>query len=195
MPDSFVIDPNCARERIGLGYDDNVENPASYNPKSLVQPKCAPRTGKGSRYPGSFRVTQKIALRATTAAPTFFKPLLSFDELYVDGGIVASNPTAVAVHEARTVFPGVPLELVVSIGTGKFREIKIPPRVGWDGIVAQILDSATDAEGVHHVLEDVFGDDKTAQHRGTRTGTKYYRFNPIIGEPNSFPIVRLTRPY
>lgn len=67
---------------------------------------------------GSFRVTQKIALRATTAAPTFFKPLLSFDELYVDGGIVASNPTAVAVHEARTVYPGVPLELVVSVGTG-----------------------------------------------------------------------------
>jgi patatin-like phospholipase/acyl hydrolase len=90
---------------------------------------------------GSFRVTQKIALRATTAAPTFFKPLLSFDELYVDGGIVASNPTAVAVHEARTIFPDVscmnsylyskfatdnmiitlskvPLELIVSVGTG-----------------------------------------------------------------------------
>lgn len=56
---------------------------------------------------GSFRVTQKIALRATTAAPTFFKPLLSFDELYVDGGIVASNPSAVAVHEAKAVYPGV----------------------------------------------------------------------------------------
>jgi hypothetical protein len=67
---------------------------------------------------GSFRVTQKIALRATTAAPTFFKPLLSFDELYCDGGIVASNPSAVAVHEARAVYPGVPLELLVSIGTG-----------------------------------------------------------------------------
>ena len=52
-------------------------------------------------------MTQKIALRATTAAPTFFKPLLSFDELYVDGGIVASNPAAVAVHEARAVYPGV----------------------------------------------------------------------------------------
>ena len=52
-------------------------------------------------------MTQKIALRATTAAPTFFKPLLSFDELYVDGGIVASNPAAVAIHEARAVYPGV----------------------------------------------------------------------------------------
>lgn len=34
-----------------------------------------------------------------------------------------------------------------------FNEVKIPPRVGWDGVVSQILDSATDAEQIHHVLE------------------------------------------
>jgi len=188
MPDSFCIEPAEARQRLGLEHDD-MEAPQSYNPKRLAPIKCAPRTGKGSRYPGSFRVTQKIALRATTAAPTFFKPLLSFDELYVDGGIVASNPSAVAVHEARAAYPGVPLELVVSVGTGAFTEVKVPPRVGWDGIVAQILDSATDAERVHHILEDVFGEEKTAQHTGTKMeSTKYFRFNPIVGEPNSFPI-------
>ena len=27
-----------------------------------------------------------------------------------------------------------------------FTEIKVPPRVGWDGVVAQILDSATDGK-------------------------------------------------
>ena len=188
MPDSFLINPNKARQRLGLEHDDVVETFES-NPKRLAPIKCAPRTGMGSRYPGSFRVTQKIALRATTAAPTFFKPLLSFDELYVDGGIVASNPSAVAVHEARTLFPGVPLELVVSVGTGRFEEVKVPPRVGWDGVVAQILDSATDAEQVHHVLEDVFGEDKTAQHVGKKgVSTKYFRFNPLIGTPDSFPI-------
>jgi hypothetical protein len=188
MPDSFCIDPMKARQRLGLEHDDVMEN-YQYNPKQQAPIKCAPRTGKGSRYPGSFRVTQKIALRATTAAPTFFKPLLSFDELYCDGGIVASNPSAVAVHEARAAYPGVPLELVVSVGTGKFNEVKVPPRVGWDGVVAQILDSATDAEGVHHVLEDVFGEEKTAQHTGTRmASTTYFRFNPIVGDPNSFPI-------
>jgi hypothetical protein len=33
-------------------------------------------------------------------------------EMYCDGGIVASNPTAVAIHEAKTLFPGIPIELV-----------------------------------------------------------------------------------
>ena len=84
------------------------------------------------------------------------------------------------------MYPGVPLELVVSVGTGGasvrlhiadlflyrdsfaltfrvpldyvcvqivFTEIKVPPRIGWDGVVGQILDSATDAEQVHHILE------------------------------------------
>ena len=107
--DSFTISPNEARQRLGLEYsnDSGFMQQEPNNPNQTVPIKCAPCTGKGSRYPGSFRVTQKIALRATTAAPSFFKPLLSFDELYVDGGIVASNPSAIAVHEARTVFPGV----------------------------------------------------------------------------------------
>lgn len=191
LPDSFTIDPAKARERLGLESDVTMETEASIPPKKLPPIKCAPRTGKGSRYPGSFRVTQKIALRATTAAPTFFKPLLSFDELYCDGGIVASNPSAVAVHEARAVYPDVPLELIVSIGTGAFTEIKVPPRVGWDGVVAQILDSATDAEGVHHILEDIFGEEKTAQHGETKmASTAYFRFNANVGRPDSgkFPI-------
>jgi len=47
--------------------------------------------------------------------------------------------------------------------TTVFNEVKIPPRVGWDGVVSQILDSATDAEQVHHVLEDVFGGDRTGK--------------------------------
>jgi calcium-independent phospholipase A2-gamma len=47
-----------------------------------------------------------------------FKPVVMGGEVYCDGGIVASNPAAVAIHEARTLFPGIPIEMVVSIGTG-----------------------------------------------------------------------------
>jgi hypothetical protein len=87
---------------------------------------------------GSFRVLQRYALRASTAAPTVFKPVMMGGEMYCDGGIVSSNPAAIAVHEARSVFPDVPIELVVSVGTGAFMEVKNPPRLGWDGIVNQV---------------------------------------------------------
>ena len=47
----------------------------------------------------------------------------------------------------------------------------------------------TIAEQVHHILEDVFGHEKTAQHKGLRTSsTKYFRFNPVVGKAGTFPI-------
>ena len=40
-----------------------------------------------------------------------------------------------------------------------------------------------------HHQQDVFGEDKTANFVGTKmASTKYLRFNPIVGDPDSFPI-------
>lgn len=110
-------------------------------------------------------------------------------EMYCDGGIVASNPTAIAIHEARNIWPDVPIELVVSLGTGGFLEQKSAPRIGWDGIIGQIVDSATDGEQIHHILEDILGDGSTARlGRSSISNTQYMRFNPIVGLPDEFPI-------
>jgi hypothetical protein len=110
-------------------------------------------------------------------------------EMYCDGGIVASNPTAIGLHEARNLFPGVPIELVVSLGTGGFLEQKSAPRIGWDGIIGQIVDSATDGEQIHHILEDILGEGGTAQlGRSSVSNTCYMRFNPVLGMPDAFPI-------
>jgi len=184
--DTFVQDPEAAREEMGLEPEDDImRSMAGLQNKAY----CTPRTGLASRHPGSFRVLQRAAMRATTAAPTVFKPVLMGEELYCDGGIVASNPAAVAIHEARTLFPNVPIELVVSCGTGGFIEEKSAPRIGWDGIIGQIVNSATDGEQTHYLLEDVLGQGSTTRlGRSSVSKTKYYRFNPVIGPPDSFPI-------
>jgi len=52
MPDSFTIDPNEARKRLGLEDDDITGAYAAEQPMRVSTIKCAPRTGKGSRYPG-----------------------------------------------------------------------------------------------------------------------------------------------
>ena len=79
--------------------------------------------------------------------------------------------------------------MVVSLGTGGFVEQKAEPRIGWDGIIGQIVNSATDAEQVHHILEDILGDGGTAQlGRSSVSNTQYMRFNPTLGLPDEFPI-------
>ncbi|CAM9578414.1 unnamed protein product, partial [Ectocarpus sp. 13 AM-2016] len=98
--------------------------------------------GHQGRYHGSFRHMVRQAIRATTAAPTFFPPLMINGALYSDGALLCNNPSAVAFHEAKHAFPGVPIEMIVSIGTGCFfeekREFLEPAGLGWDGIINQV---------------------------------------------------------
>lgn len=191
LPDTFTIDPDKAREELGLGLD--LEHPLLRS--SNYERKKGPEGGTpgmqvssdASRHPGSFRVLQRFALRASTAAPTVFRPVMMGGEIYADGGIVSSNPTAVAIHEARVIYPDIPIELVVSIGTGAFMEQKSAPRIGWDGIIGQIVGAATDGEQTHHILEDILGD-PGSMVGSSSGGTRYFRFNPVIGKPDEFPI-------
>jgi predicted acylesterase/phospholipase RssA len=209
LPDHFVLDPDEARRTLGLKAEFKERAPksewrAKFDYTTFMTGEKL--TKEGSRYygkhlsnrdssaplesrsdlfdlsTGSFRPLQREALRKSTAAPTIFKPVKVKDVLYCDGGIVASNPTAIAIHEARTLFPDIPIELVVSIGTGGFTEERFSPKFGWDAIIGQIVNSACDAERIHHVLEDMI------DLGAGKQGMKYYRFNPVVGAPNEFPI-------
>lgn len=177
--DTFVISPKDARHK--LGFISSKEDEKKHFQEESNTEKVA------SRHEGSFRVLQRAALRATTAAPTVFKPVLLGKDMFSDGGIVASNPAAVAIHEARTIYPDIPIECVVSLGTGEFISEKVSPSFGWDGIVSQIVNSATDTAKTHWVLQDILGQGTTT-NPSSFSDTKYFRFDPIIGKPSDFPI-------
>jgi len=60
------------------------------------------------------------AARATASMPGYFEPFVyGADRLqFVDGSVVESNPTEVALFEANRLWPGRPVDVIVSIGCG-----------------------------------------------------------------------------
>ncbi|EFC40732.1 phospholipase [Naegleria gruberi] len=61
------------------------------------------------------------SLRATTAAPIFFDPTIIGNDHFTDGGIVANNPSAIALNEVMRMYMGHSSFIFVSLGTGKKR--------------------------------------------------------------------------
>jgi predicted acylesterase/phospholipase RssA len=57
--------------------------------------------------------------RATSAAPMYFPAIKISDHHYFDGGLFCNNPILEVVREAREEFPGIDIDTIVSIGTGK----------------------------------------------------------------------------
>ena len=78
------------------------------------------------------------------------------------------------------MYPGVPIELVVSIGTGLCKETSSNIQtMGWDYLVNQLIASTTDTEQIHSLLQDFLPADT------------YYRFNPVL--PNNPAIDEKTK--
>lgn len=133
--------------------------------KLFVARNCRP--AKASRYDGSSTIRARHAIRISTAAPTLFTPKEVSGRMYCDGAFFANNPTAAAYYEAQRIWPGVPVEAVVSIGTGTFVEKTAAENAyGWGTIINQLIESATDTVRVHETLDSFLPQER------------YFRFNP-----------------
>ena len=115
------------------------------------------------------------AARATSAEPTFFKPIelgRNRNQPFIDGGLGRNNPSQLVLEEAKALFGDRQLCCLVSIGTGQTDVITIQS----PGIVQQLIPTdiiealraiATDCEATH---EDMSG-------RFANISNIYFRLN------------------
>ncbi|XP_070559761.1 calcium-independent phospholipase A2-gamma-like [Ptychodera flava] len=126
-----------------------------------------------SHYPGTCQVKLWEALRASTAAPGYFEECKLGDSVHQDGGLLCNNPTAIAVHECKLLWPNTPIQCIVSLGTGRYVPEANPKSNNMSGLRAkiyQLVMSATDTEVVHSMLSDCMAPGS------------YFRFNPYLSE-------------
>eukprot|EP00054_Salpingoeca_dolichothecata_P023631 m.158124 g.158124 ORF g.158124 m.158124 type:complete len:581 (+) comp24744_c0_seq2:3-1745(+) len=123
-----------------------------------------------SFYNGTCRARVWHALRATTAAPGFFEPMILNERVHYDGGVCLNNPSILAIHEAKRIWgSSVPIELLVSVGTGEHKPLSVPPdKASWLQIATTIINSATEVHLAHNALCDLLPE------------SAYFRFNPPI---------------
>ncbi|XP_056596141.1 calcium-independent phospholipase A2-gamma-like isoform X1 [Triplophysa dalaica] len=128
--------------------------------------------GVRSHYRGGCHHKMWEAIRASSAAPGYFQEFALGNDLHQDGGLLINNPTALAIHECQCLWPGVPLECVVSLGTGRF-ETSGRNSVAYTSLktkLSNVISSATNTEEVHTMLDALL-----PPHT-------YFRFNPYMSE-------------
>uniref|UniRef100_A0A8C2VZ58 Patatin like phospholipase domain containing 8 n=1 Tax=Chinchilla lanigera TaxID=34839 RepID=A0A8C2VZ58_CHILA len=89
-----------------------------------------------------------------------------------DGGLLLNNPSALAMHECKCLWPDVPLECIVSLGTGRY-ESDVKNNATYTSLktkLSNVINSATDTEEVHIMLDGLLPPDT------------YFRFNPVMCE-------------
>lgn len=124
------------------------------------------------------------ALRATSAAPTFFEEMQfgTPKVTYLDGGVGFNNPCAEVDYAAKALWEGRPIGVIVSVGTG-LQSIPsvgnvsswLPFGLGTDiALVSALAGMATSTQRVDNEMKRMY----------YNTSTRYYRFDVDRGLAN-----------
>ena len=123
-----------------LGDENAIMADTTENPEPIPTFVVATKALRAEAPPTLFRSYQceghnadKCAIweagRATSAAPTFFKPIKIKvpppGATYVDGGLAHNNPAELALSEARKIWTKARKFCLVSIGTGRQSSVRV----------------------------------------------------------------------
>ncbi|XP_055276565.1 calcium-independent phospholipase A2-gamma-like [Moschus berezovskii] len=140
-------------------------------PKAFVFRNYGHFPGINSHYLGGCQYKMWQAIRASSAAPGYFAEYALGND-HQDGGLLLNNPSALAMHECKCLWPDVPLDCIVSLGTGRY-ESDVRNNVTYTSLktkLSNVINSATDTEEVHVMLDGLLPPDT------------YFRFNPVMCE-------------
>uniref|UniRef100_A0A7S2BAL4 PNPLA domain-containing protein n=1 Tax=Haptolina brevifila TaxID=156173 RepID=A0A7S2BAL4_9EUKA len=125
---------------------------------------------------GTHRAKLSQAVEATSAAPFMFPRARLGGTVLADGGMIANDPTLVALQEASALWPGRTVGLVVSLGTGETGGVD-----RFDGDGASIEDWAPEGGGREgaDARREILRLEKVERAVHARGG-RYFRFQPPV---------------
>ncbi|KAL3108050.1 hypothetical protein niasHT_018212 [Heterodera trifolii] len=147
-----------------------------------------------SPYRGSAKYRFWEAIRASSAAPSYFEEFKLDGFMHQDGGILLNNPISIALQEAKQLWPHKNFHCVISIGNGKFmpevdpkiderRDVTLstPYQLGaWFPWLSKhyntIMESATETELFHHCVASLI------------PAGSYFRLNPYVSQPEGYAL-------
>ncbi|XP_074050007.1 calcium-independent phospholipase A2-gamma [Macrotis lagotis] len=141
-------------------------------PKAFVFRNYGHFPGVTSHYLGGCHHKIWQAIRASSAAPGYFAEYVLGNDLHQDGGLLLNNPTALAMHECKCLWPDTPLQCIVSLGTGRYED-DVRNNLTSTSLrskLSTVINSATDTEEVHIMLDGFLPPDT------------YFRINPVMRE-------------
>lgn len=127
-----------------------------------------------SHYDGTCRYKVWEAVRASSAAPGYYEDFKLDGYVFHDGGVLANNPTAIAIHEARQLWPSAPTNCIVSIGNGRYQGTAVESSkldsISLKQKINRIVSGISSTQTVHNMLLDLL------------PAKLYFRFNPYLSE-------------
>jgi predicted acylesterase/phospholipase RssA len=135
------------------------------------------RQGSGFSVAGTQGWPLNRQLLSSCAAPTYFPSIVdpASGVQYVDGGIVANNPSMIAIQEARAIWPGRPVGCVVSLGTGTSVATE-QTKAGLTYWAGKMLSMPTDTYRVHKEMEALL----PCLNGSDCVPASYFRLEPVI---------------